>query len=465
MFKGRLWPFVALCAAVVASLWVSVALLLDSSVFSVPTAASYTRVLAAARGADTAAPACAVDQSLLQTYGRSALRLSRVHEGSGYRVQRVLERLEKGEHIKAAVIGGSVSNGHGMSADGVPFTYGAVKDTWHTFVSAWLNETYGPQSFLNGAMAATDSSFFRFCWPERVRLEEQAPDLVFVELDVNDIADDTARRGSESLVRSILLLPNKPAVIFVGAFALVSQSSKDGILNGGDAHASVAAYYDVPQISLRGPLLPALMQNHSLARPWFNGDPRHIAAPLHRALGDMLIAYLQEQRCAREVDDPFVPSELFPTQTFLGEVPSRLMHDKWDSTVKHASSPPTCRIAGSTLEPASSSPGWSLYSFREVKTYLEAMAAGRTVEFDVEVKEGGAGEVGVGFLRSPQYKLGKAECRVGGQVKVLDGNWARKASLTEIEIVATGLTPGWHRLSCATLGKARAFRIAAVISA
>ncbi|TNY21977.1 hypothetical protein DMC30DRAFT_349685, partial [Rhodotorula diobovata] len=390
-------------------------------------------------------PACAVNSTLLQTYGRHALRLSRVHEGSGYRVQRALDRLERGEGIKAAVVGGSVSNGHGMSSDGVPFVYGAVKDTWHKVVSSWLNETYGPQSFVNGAMAATDSSFFRYCWAERVRLGEVAPDLVFVELDVNDVADEASRQNVEVLVRSILNLPNKPAVLFVGAFAL---------------------------ISLRGPLLPALMANHTLKTPWFNGDSRHIATPLHKALGDMVIAFLQEQRCLLDDADITLPGDskgLFVGADLVGEVPpvrhTRLMRDKWDATVVHPSAPPTCRIAGSTLEPASPSPNWSIYSFREVKTYLETTGADRTIDFDVNVQPGSAGEIGVGYLRSPQYHLGRAKCRVGSQEKVLDGNWTRKASLTEIDIVATGLPPGTHRLVCTTLDKGKAFRIATVVSA
>lgn len=107
------------------------------------------------------------------------------------------------------------------------------------------------------------------------------------------------------------------------------------------------------------------------------------------------------------------------------------MRDKWDATVVHPSAPPTCRIAGSTLEPASPSPNWSIYSFREVKTYLETTGADRTIDFDVNVQPGSAGEIGVGYLRSPQYHLGRAKCRVGSQEKVLDGNWTRKASLTE----------------------------------
>ncbi|GAA5909168.1 hypothetical protein JCM8208_003397 [Rhodotorula glutinis] len=446
MVKGRLWPFAAaLCASCVVLWWLALSF----------------------AGHGPAASTCRVEPALLHEYGRHTLRLSRVHEGSGYRVQRLLERLEGGEGIKAAVIGGSVSNGHGMSSSGVPFEYGAVKQTWHKFVSAWLNTTYGPQTFVNGAMAATDSTFFRYCWAERVRLEELAPDLVLIELDVNDVADEPSRLAAELLVRSVLLLPNKPAVIFVGAFALVSQSTQEGNLNGGDGHAQVAAYYDVPHISLRGPFLPALTANHELSQPWFNGDPRHIAAPLHRALGDMVIAFLQEQRCSVDDADIVLSSEgPFSFSELVGEVPSRLMRDQWDATVAHPVAPPTCRIAGSTLEPASSSPDWSLYSFREVKTYLETTkGAGRTIKFDVEVRPGSAGEIGVGFLRSPHYKLGKAVCRVGEQEKVLDGFWSRKASLTEIEIVAKGLPVGIHRLSCTTSSKGKAFRLAAVVSA
>ncbi|GAA5995195.1 SGNH/GDSL hydrolase family protein [Rhodotorula paludigena] len=330
-----------------------------------------------------------------------------------------------------AVIGGSVSNGHGM-LDGRPYVYHAYPDTWHTFVSSWLNETYGPQAYINGAMAATQSSVFRFCWTERVALEEQAPDLVFIELDVNDVLDDESREASEALVRSIMHLPNKPAVLFVGSFALKPQNTKDGQLSGMDAHSPVAAYYDVPQISLRGAFTPALLQDRTLADPYFNGDARHIAPPLHKALGELIITYLEEQRC--EVidppEDPFVPSDIVPAPTFLGEVPKRLMQERWDTKSSHPHAPPTCRIAGSTLEPATPSPGWASFSFMHAKYYLEAKQADQTVEFDVEIPEGGVGQIGVGYLRSPKYKLGRVICHVGDQEKTLNGQWERSSSLT-----------------------------------
>jgi hypothetical protein len=144
------------------------------------------------------------------------------------------------------------------------------------------------------------------------------------------------------------------------------------MLNGGDSHLPLASFYDVPQvrprespsgsnladpsssqISLRGPLLPALVRDHSLARPFFQGeleqraelfapvdptssvagDPRHIAAPLHAFLGRMVVALLQESRCSGKkfmptalVDEddeaPESPSEsIWPGVASLGEVP------------------------------------------------------------------------------------------------------------------------------------------------
>lgn len=73
------------------------------------------------------------------------------------------------------------------------------------------------------------------------------------------------------MIRSILSLPNNPAVrfsppfsllsfadfasspsqvVFVGAFALQSQTGDGGMLNGGDAHMALSSFYDVPQVGL-----------------------------------------------------------------------------------------------------------------------------------------------------------------------------------------------------------------------
>jgi hypothetical protein len=46
---------------------------------------------------------------LVKEYGQNNIRLSRTYEGSGTRVRRVMEKALRGEKIKIAVVGGSVS--------------------------------------------------------------------------------------------------------------------------------------------------------------------------------------------------------------------------------------------------------------------------------------------------------------------------------------------------------------------
>lgn len=166
----------------------------------------------------------------------------------------------------------AVSTGHG-SKDGKPFQYEAIKEKWWSFPQAWLFETFGEEQveFVDAARPAVDSSFFSWCWTSDVGLDV---DLVFLETAVNDEYTEQSLNDAEDLLRSILQLQTEPAVVYVDAFALRTQSGRGGQLNGGDAHAPLSAYYDVPQISLRGPVLPSLLRNKSLAQPYFEGEFR-----------------------------------------------------------------------------------------------------------------------------------------------------------------------------------------------
>jgi hypothetical protein len=72
-----------------------------------------TPVYAAAPGFESALPSCRItdlpDDPLVAEYGQNNIRLSRTYEGSGVRVRRVLQKAIRGEPIKIAVMGGSVS--------------------------------------------------------------------------------------------------------------------------------------------------------------------------------------------------------------------------------------------------------------------------------------------------------------------------------------------------------------------
>ena len=67
----------------------------------------------AAPGFERALPSCRVsdliDDPLTQEYGQNNIRLSRTYEGSGARIRKVLQKAMRGETIKIAAVGGSVS--------------------------------------------------------------------------------------------------------------------------------------------------------------------------------------------------------------------------------------------------------------------------------------------------------------------------------------------------------------------
>lgn len=198
--------------------------------------------------------------------------------------------------VRACGAAGAVSEGHGFGTE--PNQYGAIPhdQIWHQWLLRDLQDRFGADTieFVAGAKAATDSSYFEWCYPAHIGTDA---DLVLVELAVNDDFIPQHFAASESLLRSLISLPSSPAVLLVDSFALLNARGRAMSLNGGDAHAHLALRYDVPSISLRAAALTAMMARPGLVGPWFKGDERHIAAPMHEMLGGMVAAYLQEEGC------------------------------------------------------------------------------------------------------------------------------------------------------------------------
>lgn len=422
---------------------------------------------------------CGVDDTLRQVYAEHMFRLSRVHEGSGYRVQEVLKKAARGEQITIALLGGSVSTGHGAIPGVGPHQYGAIAfdNQWHQFVMRYLRSTYQNVIFKNGARPAVDSSYFAWCYTTYIDTDA---DLVMIEMAVNDENTETSAVASEELLRSILQLPNSPAVIYVDSFALRTKSGRGGMTNGADAHDFLSNFYDVPQISIRNPLLPELLRNASLAQPFFNGDGRHIAAPLHEMLGDMVVGYLQEEHCRVVKNQPLGPellrteNELWPGRSSLGIVPKLPTWANWNDQTTYPVNPPLCKVAGSTMLPSKPT-AFTLTSWKDEKFYWEGGWDSSTpdpvVTFDIEVKPGALGEIAIGYLRSHQYNLGKAICSVAGQSVTLDGTWKRKVSLAQTATIAQKLSPGMYEVKCRVLapqavrgGGNKTFRLMSVMS-
>ena len=108
-------------------------------------------------------------------------------------------------------------------------------------------------------------------------------DIIFIELGINDQRNEAQAEAYEWLLRALLALPTRPAVIHVQTFGLIFQM----LTTGGDLHTAIAQYYDNPIISLRNVLLPHILAQKDpidVIKYWFgkvsytsdDPDMRHV---------------------------------------------------------------------------------------------------------------------------------------------------------------------------------------------
>jgi lysophospholipase L1-like esterase len=132
-----------------------------------------------------------------------ATALTSAH-ASDPRLQDVLHRLDAGQPITVAAIGGSITTGYAADP---PHERG-----WAAQVAAWLGRR-GTLRFVNAGVSGTDSA----AAVQRLQAHvlDAAPDLVFVEFGVNDHWLDAQVRASsyEALLRRLLSAPKPPAVV------------------------------------------------------------------------------------------------------------------------------------------------------------------------------------------------------------------------------------------------------------
>lgn len=80
------------------------------------------------------------------------------------------------------------------------------------------------------------STCHSFCHPLHIPNNSS---LILVELSINDEYEHEHTENMENLLRSLLDLPQKPAVVLISALELNSAM----MANGGDIHLPVAMYY------------------------------------------------------------------------------------------------------------------------------------------------------------------------------------------------------------------------------
>ncbi|GIM07262.1 hypothetical protein Vretimale_11457, partial [Volvox reticuliferus] len=132
---------------------------------------------------------------------------------------------------------------------------------WFSLLARWMIEAF-PSSRItarNGAVPATPSSYMVMCLEQSV---DPDVDLVLVEYSLNDgyadcIVDNDSTKPMERLLRRLLALPGKPAVIMmqVPMYGIAMEPDnpqhREFYFTNEDVDAALAHYYDVPYLSLR----------------------------------------------------------------------------------------------------------------------------------------------------------------------------------------------------------------------
>ena len=99
----------------------------------------------------------------------------------------------------------------------------------------------------------------------------------------------------EILIRSILIRPDKPAVLLLGHFSPHTHQTH-GFAGPDHWHNIVAQFYDVPHVSVKSALFPDYMRDPKSIQKYFV-DLVLASLSGHELISEILVAYFQSQIC------------------------------------------------------------------------------------------------------------------------------------------------------------------------
>ena len=228
-----------------------------------------------------------------------------VSRGDPVRLQCLAEKLLGGGAARLNVVGGSVSFG-------TTFTTSKSHALFHWKVYQWLNASFprAPHEHYCGAVPASGPSYMEHCVYWHVPSE---PSIILVDYAVNFDADNDDASAFERMLRKLLALPGRPAVVLVNTMEIIPPKGKIPFANPSvnysdpadhaftyasppeDAIVALAHYYGVPCVSLRGALYPEFKVNDSSfpLKAVFH-DRHHPAAWGHSLLSQMIVRLLHD---------------------------------------------------------------------------------------------------------------------------------------------------------------------------
>ena len=144
---------------------------------------------------------------------REMIERSLIQTGNLYRVQRAIEKAQKGEEVVVAYLGGSITQGAGAK----PINTECYAYRSYTMFKNRFGKGNGENvKFIKAGAGGTCSELGLTRYDlDVLRHGTVVPDIVFLEYAVNDAGDETEGVCFESLVRMAMDGPGQPAVILL----------------------------------------------------------------------------------------------------------------------------------------------------------------------------------------------------------------------------------------------------------
>ena len=240
-----------------------------------------------------------------------------INRGNFTRIKNVMKKARRGEPVSTLFLGGSITQGSLSSKQELCYA---------SLVHAWWVKKF-PQSnvrLINAGIGGTTSQFGVSRVRQHVLTEK--PDFVLTEFAVNDDNTEFFKETYESLVRVLLKDEKK-----IGLMLMNNVRFDDGI-NAEDMHLEIAKRYDVPMVSMKATIWPAICDK-TINAPDITPDFLHPNDAGHELVASVIINFLE--KVYAELDEEEAPAG-YDTDVTSKEIklPSPITSNMYEESVR-----------------------------------------------------------------------------------------------------------------------------------
>ncbi|MBR4780464.1 MAG: SGNH/GDSL hydrolase family protein [Lachnospiraceae bacterium] len=176
---------------------------------------------------------------------------SLVSMGNFERLKKAIDKAKRGESVKMAFIGGSITQGAGatpINAECYAYkTFKAFDDLFSAkhnteYVKAGVGGTPSEFGIVRFDRDILRGGYFRD--GSKSDEPDREPDIAVVEFAVNDEGDETKGKCFEGLIRRYLMMKNKPAVIVIFSVFIDDYNLQERL-------SPIGYHYDLPMVSAK----------------------------------------------------------------------------------------------------------------------------------------------------------------------------------------------------------------------